>query len=98
MPQSGEQDDLGSVTLTVSSATGSLQARLAETLPSDATMLWSSVKPASATGVPTFEVTADSEPKTILYLFRPGKTGDRRSATEVFSACGGNFVAQGKVE
>ncbi len=98
LPQSGEPDDPASMTLTYSSSSGPVQARLAETLPPGATMLWSSVKAASKGGKATFEVNAESDPNTILYLFRPGSTGDRTSSTTVFSACGGEFVLQGKVE
>ncbi len=97
MPQPGESDDIASVTLTVSSSTGPVQTRLTENLPAGSTVLWSSAR--SAGKQPgTFELTAESEPKTIQYFFRPGSTGDRRSSTAVASACGGNFVIQGKVE
>ncbi len=98
LPQPGEPDDVASVALIYSSTAGPVQARLTEALPSGATMLWSSARTASGKGTATLEVTAEAEPKTVLYFFRPGKDGDRRSSTTVFSACGGNFVNQGKIE
>ena len=98
VPQADMQDDLVPVTLTVASVTGPVQARLTETLPPGAAMLWSNRKASTGKGTATFEMTADSDPKTVFYFFRPGKDGDRRSFTTVSTACGGEFKTQGKVE
>jgi hypothetical protein len=46
----------------------------------------------------TFEVTAEQEPRSLLYLFRPAAGGARSSSSEVFHQCGGDFVSQGKIE
>jgi hypothetical protein len=98
LPPAGEADELVPVSLTVSAATGTVRARLAESLPPGSKLLWSSAKPVQGPGPLTFEVTAGSEPQTIQYFFRPGISGGRKSSTVVSTVCGKDFITQGTIE
>lgn len=96
MPEQ-EAPGASAVQLRTTSRRGPTRARIVETLPPGAEVLWMSVDGRKGKDSLTFEITADQEPKMIFYLFRAPGT-DHRTATEVFSECSGNMVSQGKVE
>jgi hypothetical protein len=89
---------VASAQLLVSSPTGPVKAKIIETLPPGAKVLWTSIKGSFRNGALTFELTAKPEPQTIVRLFQPANPGAAATAFEVFSECDGRFVSQGKVE
>ncbi len=93
------RDDSGivSMRLTYAAATGRVRARIAEQLPPGADMLWTSRTGKKESGTLTFDLTADQEPGSILYLYRAGQDAAPASG-EVFYDCRGSYVSQGKIE
>ena len=94
-----EQDGraIATVQLQIDAPAGPVKARIVETLPPGAKVLWMSEAGKEQRGTLSFDMTAQPEPRTILYLFRPDST-DGRTETEVFSECRGKLISQGKVE
>lgn len=97
-PESEEAGNAAGGEFVVSSETGPVKARIVETLPPGAKLIWSSPEASAKNGVMTYEITADSAPQSILTLFEPADQGQRNTTTEVFFECDGTFVSQGKVE
>jgi hypothetical protein len=96
-PERGEEGDVGTMQLIVSSPAGPVKARIVETLPVNATMIWTSETGAGRNSSETFDITAVPEPRTVLYLYRL-RGSDRQTLSEIFYECGGNLIRQGTVE
>jgi len=98
-PESEGPGGIASVQLLVSAISENREkARVVETLPAGAKVVWTSIPHAAKDGALFFELTADREPAKILYVFQPSAPGATKTSTEVFTECGGTFVSQGKVE
>lgn len=98
-PEPEAPGSIASMQLLVSATSGGQErTRITETLPPGAKVLWTSIPPSAKDGTLTFELTAEDEPKKVLYLFQPAEPGGTKTSSEVFMECGGKFVSQGKVE
>jgi hypothetical protein len=98
-PEHEAPGSIAAMQLLVSAPSGSQEkTRIVETLPPGAKVFWTNIPSSSKDGTLTFELTAESEPKKVLYLFQPAEAGGTRTSTEVFMECDGKFVSQGKVE
>ena len=98
VPEHEERGTIFPVQLTVSSPTGPVKARILETLPPGAKVVWTSVKSTIRQNTLTFEMTADTEPQKVLYLIERGDAAGAGTATEVISECDGRFVSQGQMQ
>lgn len=96
-PDRGEAGDIGTMQLRYWAPTGPVKARIVETLPVNASMIWASETGPSRYSSETFDITAMPEPRTILYLYRL-RGLDRPTSSEVFCECGGNLIRQGTAE
>jgi hypothetical protein len=91
-------DNTTSRELALSSSTGPLRAKIVETLPSGAKLVWQNRKGRFENNALTLELTVDQEQQYLQYLFAPNSSGKDRPTTEVFYECNGKFVSQGKLE
>lgn len=96
MPEQ-EQPDVSSIRLEIASRAGPVRTRIAENLPPNAEVLWMSAGGKQNRGTLSFELTAEKEPRAIMYLIRaPG--AEEGTTTEVFSECGGTLKKQETAE
>ena len=98
VPAQEDAVNVASMQLIVSSPTGPVKAKIIETLPPGARVLWTSMPGSFRNGILTFELTAEPEPQMIICLFQPANPATVKTAYEVFSECDGKLVSQGKVE
>jgi len=99
VPENGTAESIASMQILVSSASGEQEkARIIETLPPGAKVVWTSLPHTVKDGTLTFELTAEREVKKVLYLFQPADPDMTKTSTEVFTECGGKFMSQGKSE
>ncbi|MHB8846139.1 MAG: CARDB domain-containing protein [Nitrospirota bacterium] len=97
-PEQEGSDDLASLQLSVSSPSGPVKTEVRLALPPGAQILWTSDPHTLKNGSLTFALTAESEARSILSLFRGVDPAKAKIAAEVFTECGGKMVSQGKVE
>jgi hypothetical protein len=98
-PENEAPGSIASMQLLVSAySAGEEKARIIETLPPGAKLVWTSIPCTVKDGALVFELTVEREAKKVLYLFQPAETGGAKTSTEVFTECGGKFVSQGKIE
>jgi len=93
-----DADDKSSREIALSSSTGPVRAKIVETLPTGATLLWQNQKGRFENNILTLELTVDQEQQSLQYLFAPKDSGKNRTTTEVFYECNGKFMSQGKLE
>ena len=98
VPMQEDAVNVASAQLMVSSPTGPVKAKIIETLPRGAKVLWTSIPGSFRNGALTFELTAEPEPQRIVWLFLPANQAAATTDSEVFSECNGKLVNQGKVE
>jgi hypothetical protein len=84
--------------LVLFSSTGPVRAKIVETLPTGAKLLWQNQKARFENNALTLDLTVDREQQVLQYLFAPNSSGKDQPATEVFYECNGKFVSQGKLE
>ena len=82
----------------LSSSTGPVRARIVETLPQGAKLLWQNQTAQFENNALTLELNVDQEQQSLQYLIAPGGSGKDQPTTEVFYECKGTFVSQGKME
>jgi hypothetical protein len=93
-----DANDKSSREIALSSSTGPVRAKIIETLPTGATLLWQNRKGRFENNVLTLELTVDQEQQSLQYLFAPNSSGKNQTTTEVFYECNGKFMSQGKME
>ena len=99
VPDHDAPESVASMQLMVSSNSGGQEkARVVETLPAGAKVVWTSIPHSLKNNALIFELTAEREPAKILYLFQQAGPGAAKTSTEVFTECGGRSVSQGTVE
>ena len=80
------------------SSSGPVRAKIFETLPAGATLLWQNQGTRLENNALTLELTVDQELPALQYVFTPHTSGKNQSTTEVFYECNGTFVSQGRME
>ena len=97
LPKSDPADKTSRETA-LSSSTGPIRAKIVETLPPGAKLLWQNQGSRFENNALTLELTVDREQQALQYLFAPNGSGKNQPTTEVFYECNGKFVSQGKLE
>jgi len=97
LPKNDPNDKTSRETV-LSSSTGPVRAKIVETLPPGAKLLWQNQKGRFENNALTLELTVDQEQQALQYLFAPNGSGKNQTTTEVFYECNGKFVSQGKME
>ncbi len=97
LPKTGPGDRSSRETI-LSSSTGPVRAKIVETLPAGAKLLWQNEGGRFENNVLTLELTVDQEPQALQYLFAPNSSEKNQPSTEVFYECNGKFVSQGMLE
>jgi len=98
-PEHEAPEGITSMQLLVSSNSGETEkARVVETLPPGAKVVWTSLPHTVKSGALVFELTAEREAAKVLYLFQQAGSGAAKTSTEVFTQCEGKSVSQGKTE
>jgi hypothetical protein len=82
----------------LSSSSGPVRARIVETLPPGAKLLWKNPASRFENNALVLETTVDQEHQSLQYLFAPNGSGKNQPTTEVFYECNGKFMSQGKME
>jgi hypothetical protein len=88
----------GTGVLSISSPEAPCFARIREVLPPGSIVLWTSADGKAEKNIITFEVKADKEPRTLMYLYRPSLENSSSPAAEIYYQCGDTFMSQGKME
>jgi hypothetical protein len=73
-------------------------SRVFEKLPAGSKVLWSNLDSTVSGSTITWQLTADREPRKLLYLYQPGTGGGQGRSAEVFYECGSKYLPQGRVE
>lgn len=97
-PEQEGSADLASLQLSVSALSGPVKTEVRLALSPGAQVLWTNIPHTLKNGSLTFKLTAESEARSILSLFRGVDPAKAKIATEVFTECGGQMISQGKVE
>lgn len=99
VPEHDAQEGIASMQLLVSSNSGEEEkARIVETLPAGAKVVWTNLPHTVKNGAVVFELTAERDAAKVLYLFQQAGPAPAKTFTEVFTQCDGKSVSQGKVE
>jgi hypothetical protein len=84
--------------LSVAAEGGAVGSRVFETLPAGSKILWSNLESTVSGSTITWQVTADKEPRRLLYLYQPAPGEKRGPSAEVFHECGSTYLTQGRLE
>ena len=83
--------------LSISSPVGPVRARIKELLPPGSRPLWTNAGGTFQGSTISYEVTADKEPRKLLYLYEQSLTGAATPYADVSYECKGIFTSQGKI-
>ena len=97
-PVNDELTSVSSNGLLVSAPSGSVRAKVVETLPAGSRVIWTNAKGSVKNNTIRYELIADKEPQRLLYVYQPPAGSKTPAFSEVFFECNGNFVSQGKIE
>ena len=93
-----DNGDRTSREIALSSSSGPVRAKIVETLPTGAKLLWKNQTSRFENNTLLLEYTVDKEHQSLQYLFAPSGSGKNKPTTEIFYECNGKFVSQGKME
>ncbi len=98
-PEGNDEGAIRGEELLVTANGGPVKARVMITLPQGARVLWTSEGGTETGNTVFYEMTADTAPQRLQYLYRSPDAGSRSRATaELSYECNGKFLRQGKVE
>jgi hypothetical protein len=93
-----DAEGLRSGAISVAAPGGAVASRVFETVPAGSKVLWSNLESTVSGSTITWQLTADREPRKLLYLYQPNATEQSGRSAEVFYECGGKYVSQGRME
>jgi hypothetical protein len=97
-PQNDVQAGVSTKELEISAPASPIKARIIETLPPGTRVIWANDGGTVKNNTITYELTADTQQKKLLYLQQPPAGSPGKAVTEVFYECRGKLVSQGRVE
>jgi hypothetical protein len=97
-PENDELTGVSSFELLVSAPSGSVRARVVETLPAGTRVIWTNAEGTVKNNTILYDLIADKEPQRLLYVYRPPAGSKSPSFSEVFFECNENLVSQGTIE
>ena len=96
--ENDEQTSVSSIELLVSAPSGTVRARVVETLPLGTKVIWTNGGGMVKDNAIIYDLIADKEPQRFLYLCQPLAGNKISSFTEAFFECNEKLVSQGAVE
>jgi len=97
-PENDELTGASSSELLVSAPSGSVRARVVETLPAGTRVLWTNAEGTVKNNTILYDLIADKEPQKLLFVYRSPAGSKNQSFSEVFFECNENLVSQGTIE
>jgi hypothetical protein len=97
-PENEEPTGVSSIELLVSTPSGTFKAHLVETLPSGSKVLWTNGMGNVKSNSIVYDLIAGTEPKRLVFLFRPPIGNKTLASTGVYYHCKGKLVTQGKIK
>ncbi len=96
--QANDETGVPSIELLVSAPSGPAKAHVVVTLPPGTRVVWTTPGGTVKNNTIIFDLIANVDPQSLLYLFRPPNGNKTLPVTEVFYDCNEKLVSQGKIE
>ncbi len=96
--QANDETGVPSIELLVSAPSGPAKARVVVTLSPGTRVVWTTPGGTVKNNTIIFDLIANVDPQSLLYLFRPPNGDKTPPVTEVFYDCNDKLVSQGKIE